>query len=363
MRRWTLIRFLVLVFLTAGLAVPPGALEALAQQQGPITPPPAQGPQQQGPQKPPPPKPPQQKPPQYAISVESQLVRVDTVVTDQDGNIITGLKKNNFRIFDNGEPQNVSFFAPTAAPITIVMLVEFSQLGGYLFAYNAVNWSGEFLSHLGPKDWVALMTYDLKPHIVVDFTRNKADVRDAISSLYFPGFKEANEFDAVLDTLGRLKDVHGKKAILLITSGRDTFSRHTLGQTYDALKQTDVTIFGVNVSEYWLERFGIDSITYLQGENELRTFARLTGGYAWFPRFDGEIPDIFNSVVAFLRNQYSLGFTPTNAAHDGKYHKLKVEVVDDQGNPLFVTNRKGKKRKIEVYAREGYVAQKGAIGD
>ncbi|MGH9730963.1 MAG: VWA domain-containing protein, partial [Candidatus Acidiferrales bacterium] len=106
-----------------------------------------------------------------------------------------------------------------------------------------------------------------------------------------------------------------------------------------------------------------ESVGYLQAKNEMNYFGRLTGGFAWFPRFEGEMPDIFNTVVEFLRNQYSLGYVPPESARDGKYHKIKVEVVDDKGDPLMVANKKGKAKKVVVYAREGYLAAKAETGD
>lgn len=347
----TVLRAILLALIVAALATPPGSLPALAQQQ-------------EGQQKPAPAPPQEQKQPQYSISVEAPLVNVDAVVTDQDGNILNGLKKENFRITEDGVPQTVTNFAPTDAPITIVILMEFSRLAYGFFAYNAKYWSYDFLNHLGPKDWVALVTFDLKPTIRVDFTQNKMEVQDGIVHLYFPDFSEATLFDSLLDTLDRLQDVKGKKAVLLLATGFDTFSKRTLDQTYKRLKQTDVTVFCVGTAEETLVRFNADTgVGYLQAKNELSTFARQTGGYAWFPRFDGELPSIFQSVTAFLRNQYTVGYTPTNPAHDGKYRKIKVEVVDDNGQPLFVTDKKGKKKKIVVYAREGYLAPKGAVGD
>ena len=360
-----MMRIALFAALVAALAVPQGTVAGLAQQSGPQ---PAPPPPQES--KAPPPTQDQQKKPEYSISVESTLVNVDAVVTDQDGNILTGLKKENFRILDEGQPQVISNFAPTDAPITIVMLLEFSQLGYQIFAYNAKYWSYDFLNHLNQKDWVALITYDIHPTIQVDFTQNKTEVQQAIASLYFPGFHEANMFDAVLDTLDRLQDVKGKKSILLIGSGFDTFSKHTLDQTYKRLKQTDVTIFCVGVGENLMEYAdthglvsGAGRVGYLQAKNELSTFGKMTGGYAWFPRFDGELPDIFRSVAAFLRNQYTLGFSPSNPTLDGKFHKLKVEVVEPDGSPLNITNKKGKRLKTVVYAREGYTAPKGSVGD
>ena len=104
-------------------------------------------------------------------------------------------------------------------------------------------------------------------------------------------------------------------------------------------------------------------IDFLQAENELRTFSSMTGGFAWFPQFDGEIPGIFQQVASFLRHQYNLSYTPTSV-NDGKYHKIKVELVAPDGGPLTVVDQKGKKQKYVVYAREGYQSSKGAgVGD
>jgi len=345
-------RALLFIALTFALAVPPGGLMALAGQQ-------------EGQQ-----KPPEEKKPEYSISVEAPLVNVDAVVADQDGDIFSGLKKQNFRVFDNGVQQTITNFSPTDAPITIVMLVEFSRLGYGYFAYTAKYWSYDFLNHLKKDDWVALETFDIKPRIEVDFTQNKMEVQDAIRQLYFPGFSEANLFDALLDTLDRLKDVKGKKSILILATGLDTFSKHTYDQTLKQLKQTETTIFCVGVTEQlvqYLDTSGalgpIARMDYLQANNQLTSISRMTGGYAWFPRFDGEIPSIFNSVAGFLRNQYTLGYSPTTGLNDGKFHKIKVEIVDDNGQPFTYTDKKGKKKKIIVYAREGYQAAKGPVGD
>jgi VWFA-related protein len=346
----------------AALAVCFTARTAPAQEEGPQTPPPTQEPL--------PPKPPSGQPqpqnappqsaPQVAISVQSNLVNVDAVVTDQDGNLVTGLKRENFRVLDEGQPQQITNFAPSDATITIVMLLEFSaRMGGY-FGYKAQYWSDGFLQDLKPKDWVALKTFDLRTTLQVDFTQDKRQVDEAIRTLGFPGFSEANLFDAIYETVDQLRDVKGKKSILVIATGYDTFSKHTLDQILHRLKETDVTIFCVGTGEEidLYSRNG-GGVGYLQAQNQLNTFARMTGGYAWFPRFDGEIPGIFNSVAQFLRNQYTLGFSPTTP-QDGRYHKLSVEVVDDQGNPLELANKKGKKKKAIIIARDGYTAPAAA---
>ncbi len=328
--------------------------------QGGAPPPPQQ---QQNPAQPPPPAPAQQ-PPQagVTIAVDVPIVTLDVVATTQHGDIIPGLKKENFRILDDGVPQTITNFSPTEAPITMVVLMQFSGNSYGWFAYYSKYWADALFPNLQPKDWVALETFDMKTRLEVDFTQNKDEVRNAIYRLYFPGFSESNVFDAILETTDR------KKSILLLASGVDTFSKHTLDQTMKQLRGSDVTIFCVGLGKTWtnyLETHGYrgSNLNYLQAENQLRTFANETGGYAWFPQFDGEIPDIFRSVAAFLRHQYSLSYSPSNGAKDGKFHKLKVELVAPDGGPLTVVDQKGKKQKFQVYAREGYQAPKGGVGD
>ena len=106
----------------------------------------------------------------------------------------------------------------------------------------------------------------------------------------------------------------------------------------------------------------IREMDYLQADNQMTTFAKMTGGQAFFPRFEGEMPDIFQSVAAFLRNQYTLVFSPSTP-QDGKYHKLLVEAVDEQGNPLQLVNKKNKMKKVVVIAREGYTAPNTPAGN
>ena len=357
-----------LVFFAGALAFGVGAMNARGQApEGP------QGGQKQpgAPPVEPKPAPPQQKPQEAgaSISVEVPVVTMDVIAATNRGDLLTGLKKENFRIIDDGTAQTISNFGSSEAPITIVMLMEFSSRGYYdWFAYQAKYWADAFFPNLKQKDWVALVTFDMKSRVEVDFTQNKDEVRNALNHLYFPGFSESNVFDAILDTTDRLKDVKGKKAILVLATGVDTFSKHTLDQTMKLLRQTDTTIFCVGLDKPYinfLESHGSlgSHMNYLQGENQLKTFAQMTGGYSWFPQFDGEIPGIFQSITTFLRNQYSLSYTPTTGANDGKFHKVKVELVAPDGSPLEVKDQKGKKQKVVVYAREGYTAVKGGVGD
>src|SRR5580658_8613468 len=226
------------------------------------------------------PAPQEQKPqePGATIAVEVPVVTLDVIATTQHGDLLTGLKKENFRVLEDGQPQTIINAGPTDAPITMVILMEFSARFAGWYSYQAKYWATALFPNLKQKDWVALVTFDMKPRTEVDFTQNKNEVEQALYSLYFPGFSESNVFDALLDTVDRLKDVKGKKSVLVLASGIDTFSKHTLDQTLKQLRGTDVTIFAVGVDkpiQNWLELQGrlggMRELNFLQAENQLKT--------------------------------------------------------------------------------------------
>jgi VWFA-related protein len=318
---------------------------------------------------PPPPAPPPNKVegmPDYSIKVNVPLVNVDVLVTTKAGQFVPGLKKENFRLFEDGSPQQITNFNVSKAPITAVLLVEFASTN-YRFMIDALQASYAFAHTLTKDDWIAVSYYDMLPHILVDFTQDKQAVYGALNQLRIPGFSETNLFDALFDTLDRMDRVEGKKYIILVTTGVDTFSRLTLDKITKKIKDTkDVTIFPISVGQIArimnpAPRRGmgipVDEMTYLQADNEMRTFAAMTGGRAYFPRFQAEYGEDFIDIGNDIRNQYSLSYHPSNTKLDGTYRKLKVEVLAPNGGPLKVKDQKGKDQKIDVVARDGYTAK------
>jgi len=324
------------------------------------------------PEEAPPPPPPPASPakvegmPDYSIKVNVPLVNVDVMVTLKNGQWVPGLRKENFRLFEDGSPQQITNFGVSKAPITAVLLVEFGDTN-YAFMRDALQASYDFAHTLTKDDWIAVSYYDMLPHILVDFTQDKQAVYGALNQLRIPGFSETNLFDALYDTLDRLDRVEGKKYIILVTTGVDTFSRMTLDKITKKIKDTkDVTIFPISVGQilrilHPAPRRGmgipVDEMTYLQADNEMRTFAAMTGGRAYFPRFQAEYGEDFQDIGSDIRNQYSLAYHPTNSKLDGTYRKLKVQVLAPDGGPLKVKDQKGKEQKIEVVSRDGYTAK------
>jgi len=308
--------------------------------------------------------------PDYSIKVDVPLVNLDVLVTTKDGQFIPGLHKENFKISEDGVTQTISNFNQATAPITAVLLVEFASTN-YFFVRDAVNASYIFAQTLKKDDWVAVISYDMKPEILTDFTQDKGQVMGAISQMRIPGFSETNLFDALYDTLDRLEGIEGRKYIILVTTGVDTFSKINLDQMMKKIKSTkDITIYPISVG--WALRnycevhscgythgmgIPVGQMDYLQADNEMNTFARMTGGRAYFPRFQAEFGEIFNSIGQDIRNEYAIAYHPTNPKLDGSYRKLKVELVSPEGGQLKVHDQKGKDVKPVVYARDGYTAK------
>src|SRR5215510_4042272 len=157
--------------------------------------------------------------PDYSIKVDVPLVNLDVLVTTKDGQFVPGLKKENFKIFEDGNQQTISNFNQSAAPITAVMLIEYASTN-LNYMYEALNASYNFAATLKPEDWIAVVSYDMNPHILTDFTQDKRAVMGALNMLRIPGFSERNLFDSLFDTLDRIDRLEGKKYVILISSGR-----------------------------------------------------------------------------------------------------------------------------------------------
>jgi VWFA-related protein len=295
----------------------------------------------------------------FSLRVEVPEVTVDVgVLLEKTHQFVPGLKPNNFRVYEDGVAQKVSGFKRVEAPITALMICEFAA-NSYSFIYDMRNAAFSFAEQLRPQDYVALMTFDMRNQIQLDFTQDKRQFMEAINSLRIPGFNETNLFDALYDGLDRLERIEGRKYIILIASGVDTFSKLTLDKILKKVKAAqDITIYTVSTGGFAraVSRRG-DSLTFLQGDNQMKTFATLTGGASYFPRFTGEYPDIFNEINQNIRSKYELVYSPSNAKQDGTYRKLRVELVDDEGQPLRIQDEKHKPLKYDIITREGYRAR------
>jgi len=317
---------------------------------------------------PPPPEPKVKTPPElanYSLRVDVPVVAVDVgVILEKTHQFVPNLQEANFRVWEDGTPQQITSFNRTQAPITAVLLTEFAATN-YYFIWDMRNAAYAFAQQLKPDDYIAVITYDMHTDILTDFTQDKRLVAQALNSLQIPTWRETNLFDAVYETLDRMSRIEGRKYLVLISSGRDTFSKITLDKVLQKIKATpNVTIFAIGTGQ--TARLMADArggmggsreMDYLQADNQLSTFARMTGGQSFFPRFQGEMPDIFHQINDSIRNQYVLTYRPTNSKQDGTYRKIHVELVDNEGHPLRMQDEKHKPLKYDVIARDGYKAK------
>lgn len=302
----------------------------------------------------------------FSLKVDVPLVNLPVDVVTSNGQFIPGLRAENFKVLEDGVPQKIDTFAQQGdKPITAVLLIEFAA-NNYYFMMDALNAAYSFTQQMKKEDWIAVTSYDMKPHILVDFTQDKNQVMGALGQLRIPGFSETNLFDALYDTIDRLEGVEGQKYILLICDGIDTFSKLNYDKVLKKIQGSkNITIFCVGTGQafrLWAESHGymgpIANLDFLQADNQLNTFARMTGGRAYFPRFTAEFPEDFADIAADIRNQYMLSYRPSNAKQDGTWRKVKVELVDPQtGQPLIVQDQHRKKIKYQIIARDGYKAK------
>ncbi len=325
------------------------------------------------PSEPPPPAPakPEFKNPQglgnITLHLEVPEVTVDVgVLLEKTHTFVSGLKQSNFRVYEDGVEQNIVGFRRVQAPITALLLCEFAARG-WVFRIDMLNAAWAFAQQLRPQDWVAMMTFDLNTHIISDFTQNKSQIQQGINQLamesYMPvAFSETNLFDALAEALDRLSRLQGQKYIILIASGVDSMSKLDLDQILKKVKASqDVTIFSISTGGMMMAMSegmgGMRDLTYLQGENQMRTFASLTGGMWFEPRFVTELPDDMGLINESIRSKYELVYQPTDTKQDGTWRKLRVTLVDDEGRPLRMEDQKHKPLKYDIIARSGYWAK------
>jgi VWFA-related protein len=298
---------------------------------------------------------------------DTTSVNVDVAVLDNKGRFIPNIPAGNFRILEDNVPQKISQFTMGEAPMTVCMVIEFSNLFQQYWSsswFETLQASYGFLSTLKPEDYVAVVAYDLRPEILSDFSADKRKAYEAMQRLRIAAFSESNLYDALTDTAERMSEIEGRKAIVVIASGIDTFSKQTFDQARKRLQTAGVPIYAIGIMQALREivdaRGGMGPIArldFLQADNQMRTFAKESGGMSFFPRFFGEFPGIYGGIHQALRNQYSITFAPTNQAKDGKFRKLKVELINPVTNePLRILDEKNKPIKYQIVAKAGYTA-------
>ena len=276
------------------------------------------------------------------IRVSVDRVNVGVLVTDPSSKFAEGLQRENFHIFDNGVEQPITDFLDVEEPAQALVLIEAGP-AVYLLEGSHLRAAQQFLSGLSPDDRVAVVKYADAPQGLVDFTTNKQSVAAAFDDLGFNlGFGSLNLSASLSRVLDWLTSVHGKKTIVLLSTGVDTSSTKQIQDLLNRLQTTDVRILAVSLTgdlrnpppvatkkKSPSPKVAFTSQQFAEADMLLRQIAQTTGGQAYFPANSNELPTVFAHIAQIVRHEFSLAFIPP--AHDGTIHSLEVRVTTDSG--------------------------------
>ncbi|MDX6271842.1 MAG: Ca-activated chloride channel [Acidobacteriota bacterium] len=270
------------------------------------------------------------------LIVNSDLITLNVTLTDMYGRFVTGLTKEAFTILDDKEQQDITFFSDEDAPVSLGVIFDVSGSMGKEKIARARDALKHFIETSHDGDEYFLIGFNHRSQVLMEKTR---DADALLSKLTFVQTKgQTALYDACYLGMEKVtRGVHPKRALLVISDGQDNSSRYSFGELRRVLKETDVLIYAIGITD----RDGHDTFD-VQGQSILDELAGVSGGRAFFPDTAAEMNEIFERIAIELRHQYSIGYKPKSFVNNGKWHKLKVKVAPPRGLPrLFVRTKDG----------------------
>jgi Ca-activated chloride channel family protein len=273
-----------------------------------------------------------------SIHVNVDLVLVPVSVTDPMNRLVTGLEKENFQVFDNNTGQTIKSFATEDSPLSIGIVVDLSgsMQSKFIRARKALS---EFLHTCNPQDEFFVVGFNDRPAILVDYTNDVEDV-EARMVMLRPQNRTAL-IDAMYLGVNKLKSAkYDRKALLVISDGGDNRSRYTQGELTRAVRESEVQIFSIGIFDQYAP-----TDEERDGPILLNEVCTATGGRLFKVLDVQDLADIAERISEELRDEYVLGYTPTDRKRDGTWRKLKVRLLPPAGLP-----------PLTAHSREGYYA-------
>jgi Ca-activated chloride channel family protein len=269
------------------------------------------------------------------LNVDIELVEASATVLDRKGRFVTGLEKENFKIFEDKVLQQVVSFSSEDVPVSVGIILDVSGSMKEKLK-TAVKAAITFMKGGNSDDEYALLEFADRPVDIADFTRDITRIQSPMMLSRAKG--ETALYDAVYKGLNKLDEANNhRRALLLITDGQDNRSRYTYSHVKEFVKEKDVQIYAIGLSDGWVD------YEAEQGRAILRKLTALTGGNSFFPPSVSELQKICRLIAQELKNQYVIGYHSTNTAKDGKWRQIKVSA-------------EYRKDKLTVRARPGYYA-------
>jgi VWFA-related protein len=267
--------------------------------------------------------------PRANIRIETLVVQIPVTVTDQLNRFVTGLEKENFRLFEDKAEQTVSYFSNEDSPLSIGLVFDTSgSMGSKLDKSRQAV--AQFFKTSNPEDEFFLVEFNDRPTLVSGFTTDLEEVQNKLTFTQSKG--RTALLDAVYLALHTMKKARNpRKALLVISDGGDNSSRYTESEIKNLVREADVQIYAIGIFEPMGSRGR--TAEELSGPGLLSEIAEQTGGRHFPVENLGDLPDVAAKIGVELRNQYLLGYTPTNAERDGKYRRVQVKLVQPRGLP------------------------------
>jgi VWFA-related protein len=275
--------------------------------------------------------------PESTLRVDSSLVLIPAQVTTREGAPIMDLKRKDFRIFEDGSEQEITYFAKDDAPVSIGLLLDSSGS-----MRNKKQKSSEaaaaFFKTVNSEDEFFLIQFDERPKLAVPFTKDTDLLYHEIS--HARPYGRTSLFDAIHMALGVMKKArHERKALVIVSDGGDNRSRHTFTAIKGDVLEADVQLYAMGIFDP--EGASQGSREEAEGPQVLDHLAEITGG-RHFPVLNlGTLPEVSTRIGQLLRNRYLLGYNPTNASRDGRYRGVKLDLAGPVDPGLHVQYRKG----------------------
>lgn len=273
-----------------------------------------------------------------SIKATTELVLVPVTITDPMNRLVTGLDKENFAVFEGKSQQEIKSFSSEDAPVSLGVIFDMSGSMSSKIerAREAVV---EFFKTANPMDEFFMITFADKPEEVSDFTNSVEDIQGKL--VYTVPKGRTALLDAIYLGVSKMRHAkYPKKALLIISDGGDNHSRYTESEIKSTVKEADVMIYAIGIYDHYFpteeERLGPALLSEI---------TELTGGRAFTIDNPNDLSDVATKIGIELRNQYVLGYRPTNLVRDGKWRKIKVKLLPPKGLP-----------PLRVYAKTGYYA-------
>jgi Ca-activated chloride channel family protein len=275
------------------------------------------------------------------LKVDVDLALVNVTVTDPFQRLVTGLEQDNFRVFEDGIEQEVVHFSGEDVPISIGLVFDMS--GSMSNKVDKARLAAyQFIKTANPQDEFFLVEFNDRAQLASHFTNS---VEELQSRLMFTGARGRTALlDAVYLGLSQMRGArNAKRALLILSDGGDNHSRYNESDIKNFLKESDVQFYAIGI----YDSIGLRnrSPEELGGPSLLTELAEMTGGRAFPVENLNDLPDIAAKIGMELRNQYVLGYRPSNHERDGKWRKIKVKLRPPKGLP-----------PLNVYAKTGYFA-------